>query len=448
MSDLPLPFVERHVYSVSELTRKVKLTVEEEIGRVWVEGEISNFRRLPSSGHCYFTLKDGSAQLAAVLFASSQRGSVTQLVDGMVIRACGDLTVYEARGQYQLVVRTVEPGGLGLLMAQLEALKRRLQAEGLFDAARKRPLPLLPHHVGLVTSPGGAAIRDLITILTRRFPNLRITLAPARVQGAGAAAEIAGAIALLNGLPDPPDVLIVGRGGGSIEDLWAFNEEPLVRAVAASAIPVIAAVGHESDTTLCDFAADLRAPTPSAAAELVVGCKDAFERQLAGDARSLRLALERRLDLLRQRFRAAAATPTLREPGRLTERRAQTLDNLELRLARATATAGRGARQRVERARSRLLVARATVIAPAGERVVRLRRELARAAAHRTQRARVALDGLDRQLRSLGPQAVLERGYSLTRTGDGTLVRHAAQVAPGTMVRTQVASGDFESIVR
>jgi len=448
MRDGVLQFAERHVYSVSELTRKVKLTIEEELGRVWVEGEISNLRRQGSSGHCYFTLKDGTAQLSAVLFAGAQRGGAVSLTDGMVIRACGDLTVYEARGQYQLVVRTVEAGGIGLLMAQFEALKRRLQAEGLFDVARKRPLPRLPHHVGLVTSPTGAAIRDLLTILTRRFPNVRITLAPARVQGAGAAAEIAEAMAMLNRLPDPPDVLIIGRGGGSIEDLWAFNEESLVRAVAASTIPVIAAVGHETDTTLCDFAADLRAPTPSAAAELVVGCKDDFERQLAGYARSLRLTLGRRLELLRQRFHAVAANRFLREPGRLTERRAQTLDNLELRLARAAAAAGRGARQRVEQGRARLLVARATAFAPAGERVIRLGHELGRAATRRVERARLALDSLDRQLRALGPHAVLERGYSLTRTHDGTLVRAAVQVTPGTVVRTQVASGEFESIVR
>jgi len=447
MTDAAIQPAGRHVYSVSELTRKVKLTLEEEVGRVWVEGEISNFRRQGSSGHCYFTLKDGAAQLAAVLFAGAQRGGAAQLADGMVIRACGDVTVYEARGQCQLVVRAIEAGGVGLLMARFEALKRRLQQEGLFDASRKRPLPLLPRHVGVVTSADGAAIHDLLTVLARRFPNLRVTLAPARVQGAGASAEIAAAIALLNGLlPDRPDVLIVGRGGGSLEDLWAFNEEEVVRAVAASAIPVISAVGHETDTTLCDFAADVRAPTPSAAAERVVGCKEDFERLLAGHGRAMRQALARRLDLLRQRCEAAASSRMLREPGRLTERRAQTLDNLELRLARAAAAASRGARQRVER--SRLLVARAAALTPAGERVARLGRELERAAARRLERTRSALGGLERQLRALGPQAVLERGYSLTRTAGGALVRDAGQVAQGAVVRTQVASGSFESVVR
>ena len=448
MSGDLFPSAGRHVYTVAELTRKVKLTLEDEIGRVWVEGEISNLRLQGSSGHCYFTLKDGSAQLAAVLFAGARRGAAAKLADGMVIRACGDLTVYEPRGQYQLVVRTVEAGGAGLLLAAFEALKRRLLEEGLFDAARKRPLPLLPQHVGLVTSPAGAAVRDILSILARRFPNVRVTLAPARVQGAGAAGEVAAAIALLHRLPDRPDVLIVGRGGGSIEDLWAFNEEEAVRAVAASEIPVISAVGHETDTTLCDFAADLRAPTPSAAAEQVVGCKEAFEDLLQRQARALFHALSGRLEVARHRVETAAGSRALREPLRLIERRAQTLDNLELRLARGVAAAGGDARRRIERVRSRLLVARAAAVSPLCDRIDRLRRDLARTAALRIERARAGLDALERSLRALGPQAVLARGYSLTRRADGTLVRDPAQVAPGAVVRTQVAKGCFESIVR
>ena len=441
-------FAERHVYSVSELTRKVKLTLEDEVGRVWVEGEVSNCRLQGASGHCYFTLKDGSAQLAAVLFASARRGAAKQVTDGMVIRACGDVTVYEPRGQYQMVVRTVEAGGAGLLMVQFEALKRRLLAEGLFDAARKRTLPALPHHVGLVTSPTGAAIRDLISILTRRFSNLRITLAPVRVQGAGAAEEVAAAVALLNRLPERPDVLIVGRGGGSIEDLWAFNEEIVARAVAASTIPLISAVGHETDTTLCDFAADLRAATPSAAAEQVVGCKEDFERLLERQKRALNQALDGRLALLRQRFDAAATTRVWREPQRLTERSAQALDTLDLRLAQAIASASRDTRQRFERAQSRLLVARAESWAPLSDRITRLQRDLGRTRALQIERARAVLDGLARSLRTLGPQRVLARGYSLTHTAAGTLVRDASQVVSGEVVRTQVESGNFESIVR
>lgn len=442
------PAVGRHVYTVSELTRKVKLTLEEEVGRVWVEGEISNLRLQGSSGHSYFTLKDSTTQLSAVLFASARRGAATKLADGMVIRAHGDLTVYEQRGQYQLVVRTVEAGGAGLLLAAFEALKQRLLAEGLFDAARKQPLPALPQHVGLVTSPTGAAIRDILSILTRRFPNLRLTLAPVRVQGAGAAEEVASAIALLNGLSDRPDVLIVGRGGGSIEDLWAFNEEVAVRAVAASQIPVISAVGHETDTTLCDFAADLRAPTPSAAAEQVIGCKEAFEELLQRQARALSQALTGRLEVTRHRVAAVAESWVLREPLRLIERRAQTLDNLELRLARGITDTSRETRRRVERARSRLLVARAEAWSPLHERITRLRRDLDRTAARRLDRARQTLEGLARNLRTLGPQAVLERGYSLTRSDDGKLVRDATQVASGSVVRTQVAKGCFEAIVR
>ena len=232
---MQLPDETRRVYTVAELTRLVKQTLEDEVGRIWVEGEISNFRK-QGSGHCYFTLKDERAQLSAVLFAGAGRGVTVPLADGMQVRLFGELSVYEPRGQYQLIVRQVEAGGQGLLMARFEALKRKLQAEGLFDEARKRPLPLLPRHVGIVTSPTGAAIRDILNIITRRFPNLHVVLAPVRVQGAGAAEEIAAAIDRLNALSAraaagvdggpltaPLDVLIIGRGGGSLEDLWCFN---------------------------------------------------------------------------------------------------------------------------------------------------------------------------------------------------------------------------------
>jgi exodeoxyribonuclease VII large subunit len=443
---------------VAELTRLVKQTLEDEVGRVWVEGEISNFRR-QASGHCYFTLKDERAQLSAVLFAGAGRGVKADLADGMQVRLFGDLSVYEARGQYQLIVRQVEAGGQGMLMARFEALKRRLQAEGLFDEARKRPLPLLPRRVGIVTSPTGAAIRDILSVVTRRFPNLHVVLAPARVQGAGAAEEIAAAIDHLNALsaraaggedgsllPAPLDVLIVGRGGGSLEDLWCFNEECVARAIARSALPVISAVGHEVDFTISDFVADVRAPTPSAAAELVVGRKEDFEKTLRTQARTLRQALRQRVTGLRGRLDTVRASHVFRAPRRTVERAAQALDALEMRLKQALAGAAVRPRRRVEACRARLLLLRGSRLQAVAGRVEALQRRLAHAVPADLQRRQRQVAALERQLRALSPAAVLERGYSLTRTADGKLVRSVRQVTAGARLRTQVADGSFESV--
>jgi len=433
----------RRVYTVAELTRLVKQTLEDEVGRVWVEGEISNFRR-QASGHAYFTLKDERAQLSAVLFAGAQRGVAVPLADGLQVRLFGDLSVYEPRGQYQLIVRQVEAGGQGMLMARFDALKRRLQAEGLFDEARKRPLPLLPRHVGIVTSPTGAAIRDILNVITRRFPNLHVVLAPARVQGAGAAEEIAAAIDRLNALsacaaslplgaaasctggplPSPLDVLIVGRGGGSLEDLWCFNEECVARAIARSKIPVISAVGHEIDFTISDFVADVRAPTPSAAAELVVGRKEDFEEALRNQARTLRQSLRQRLTELRGRLETARASHVFHAPRHAVERTAQALDALEMRLKQSLT--GSAVRQR--------------------RRVEELQRRMAHAVPVELQRRQRQVAALERQLRALSPVAVLERGYSLTRTADGRLVKSVRQVSVGAHLRTQVADGVFEAV--
>ena len=432
------PDESRRIYTVAELTRLVKQTLEDEVGRIWVEGEISNFRK-QSSGHCYFTLKDECAQLSAVLFAGAQRSSrAVQLADGMLVRLLGELSVYEPRGQYQLIVRQVEAGGQGMLMARFEALKRRLQDEGLFDAARKRPLPLLPRHVGVVTSPTGAAIRDILNVITRRFPNLHLVLAPVRVQGAGAAEEVAVAIDRLNALSAraaagesdgplsaPLDVLIVGRGGGSLEDLWCFNEECVARALARSEIPVISAVGHEIDFTISDFVADVRAPTPSAAAELVVGRKEDFEETLRTQARTLRQVLRQRLTELRGRLETARASHVFHAPRHAVQRTAQTLDALELRLKQALN--GSLLRQR--------------------QRLDEQQRRLAQATPGALQRRRLQVAALERQLRALSPVAVLERGYSLTRTADGKLVKSVQQVAAGARLRTQVADGVIESVV-
>jgi len=449
----------RRIYSVAEVTRLVKQVLEDEVGRVWVEGEISNFRR-QASGHCYFTLKDDRAQLSAVLFAGAAQAIKLPLADGLMVRAYGELSVYEPRGQYQLIVRRLEAGGQGALMARFEALKRALQAEGLFAAARKRPLPLLPRHVGIVTSPTGAAIRDILNVTTRRFPNLHVLLAPVRVQGAGAAEEIAAAIDRLNvlsaraaedaagGLLSAPlDVLIVGRGGGSLEDLWCFNEEVVARAIARSAIPVISAVGHEIDFTISDFVADVRAPTPSAAAELVVGRKEDFAALLRMREKGLRQALRQQLTEVRGRLAAARASRALHAPRQAVEHAAQALDGLEVRLKQALSGASGRARRRCDAVHARLALLRGNRLQAVAGRLEALNRQLSRAAPEVLNRRRRQVEALERQLRALSPMAVLERGYSLTRDADGRLVRATRQVAPGARVRTQVADGMFESEV-
>ena len=283
---------ETTVLSVWELTRSIRSLLESEVGTVWVEGEISNYRR-QSSGHQYFTLKDERSQLPCVLFRGSNNLLTgPALADGLHVQARGEVTVYELRGQYQMIVQAVQPRGVGALQARFEALKRRLDAEGLFDAARKKPLPGFPVAVGIVTSPTGAALQDMLNILKRRAPWLRVVVHPVRVQGAGASLEIAEAIREFNlwaeGAGGPThagrpvvDLIVVARGGGSIEDLWEFNEEIVARAIAASGLPVVSAVGHEIDFTIADFAADLRAPTPSAAAELIAPDTAELLRQLA-----------------------------------------------------------------------------------------------------------------------------------------------------------------------
>ncbi|HAL91957.1 MAG TPA: exodeoxyribonuclease VII large subunit [Verrucomicrobia bacterium] len=413
----------RQVWKISELTRRIKGTLEGAFGSVWVEGEISNFRK-PASGHAYFTLKDATSQLRAVMFRGALAGVALPLKDGMLVRGFGQITVYEASGDYQILLKKIEPAGEGELMLRLEALKKKLAAEGLFDAGRKRPLPALPQHVGLVTSPTGAAIRDILQVLDRRFANLHVVLAPVRVQGAGAADEIAAAIDWLNqrgGL----DVLIVGRGGGSLEDLWSFNEEVVVRAIVRSAIPVISAVGHEIDWTLSDFAADARAPTPSAAAEMVVKGKDELERRVA-DARR-RLGLGARAAVLgwRNRLDRAARTPGLRDPLQRVRQAQQHVDFLAVRLQNALAGLPQLVRQRTESALRRM--------------------ELA--ARMRLDENRNALKNAEAQLRMLNPKGVLARGYSLTRLRGGKILRSAADAPPGTKLETEFADGAVRSTV-
>jgi exodeoxyribonuclease VII large subunit len=385
------------VWSVAELTDKIKDLLEGQFQSVWVSGEISNFSR-PQSGHCYFTLKDDKAQIRAVLWRTSAMRLKFDLEDGIEVVCQGDLDVYAPRGSYQLVVRQIEPKGIGALELALRKLKERLAAEGLFDPGRKRPLPKFPRRVALVTSPTGAAIRDFLEVLRRRWKGVDVLVVPTRVQGDGASREIAAAIELVNRLIEPVDCLVVGRGGGSLEDLWAFNEEPVVRAIYASRIPVVSAVGHEIDVTLADLVADVRALTPSEAAELVVPAAEEISQALGRQQQRLLLALRRRASVSRTRLEWLAGRRAFRKPYELIHDRQRRLDELSTRASRTV--------------RQRLLAARRS------------------------------LDSCSIHLESLSPLGVLGRGYSLTqRLNDGRLVRDAATLSPGELLSTRFASG-------
>ena len=413
----------RKIYSVAELNRTARVTLENGIGEVWVEGEISRLTR-QSSGHWYFTLKDEAAAVSCAMFKQNNAATNFAPKDGLKVRVLGQASLYEPRGSYQLIVRKMEDAGKGSLQEQFEKLKAKLATEGLFDVDRKKPLPMLPQKIGVVTSPTGAAIRDIISVLTRRFPNLEILLAPVTVQGDGAAKSIAAAIEYFNTRNDI-DLMIVGRGGGSIEDLWAFNEEIVTRAIATSDIPVISAVGHEIDFTITDFVADVRAPTPSAAAELAVPVKAELETQIARLGSRLGGSLQNRALVLRERipgFRQAIAH-ALRTG---LQQRQQRIDEAALTLSHRLQSAAAEQRQRL----------------PGLQQTMTYR--LQNAVTERKQNVR----RLEVQLRALNPLAVLDRGYSLTQTANGRVVRDATQLKKGDAIRTRLAKGTFISEVK
>jgi exodeoxyribonuclease VII large subunit len=435
--------VTRAVLTVSDLTARLRAVIEEGFPAVWVEGEISNFR-LYASGHAYFTLKDAEAQLSAALFRTRVRRLRFEPRDGMHVLAFGSLEVYAQRGGYQLIVERLEPRGVGALQLAFEQLKARLEDEGLFATARKRPLPAFPRRIGIVTSPDGAALRDILRVLGRRFRGLSIVIAPATVQGEGAAADIAQGLADLNARGDV-DVIICGRGGGSLEDLWAFNEEAVARAIASSKVPVISAVGHEIDVTIADFVADLRAPTPSAAAELVVREEHAVAARIADLQSRLVLAMERRLVHARDRVAALARRRVLTDPARPLREQQRRLDAARARLDRAMAATTRRAAHRVELAGAALRAASPFVrIKEDRRRLDAARRALRTATDGGVVTARHRLGLSAGRLNSLSPLAVLGRGYSLTRLPSGEIVRQAAQVAAGTGVRVMLPEGSLD----
>jgi len=422
--------VERRVYTVSELTASIKAALEEGFPMVWVEGEISNLRT-PGSGHAYFTLKDEGAQISAVLFRGRGRRVRFELEDGMQVLAFGGLDVYAARGQYQLVVEMMEPKGLGALQLAFEQLKRKLEAEGLFDQARKRPLPAFPRVIGIVTSPTGAAIRDMLNIIGRRFADLHILITPVRVQGDEAPGEIVRALEHLQQITNL-DVIIVGRGGGSIEDLWAFNDERVARALAACRVPVISAVGHETDFTIADFVADLRAPTPSGAAELVVREKLAVIESLVELYARLKQAVTADVSARRERVDFLLRRRVLTDPARALRDLYRRLDELQGRLRLGLRSSQRHITHRVALAtnalRSRNPRAR---IAGAGALLSQLRGRLESSAAHNMKTSRARFAEVIGRLESLSPLGVLARGYSVTRLPSGEVVRSASQAVVG-----------------
>ena len=421
---------ERRVFTVSELTERLKAALEEAFPAVWVEGEISNLRT-PGSGHAYFTLKDEGAQLSAVLFRGRGRRVRFDLEDGMQVLAFGGLDVYAARGQYQLVVEMMEPKGLGALQLAFEQLKRKLEAEGLFDEGRKRPLPAFPRVIGVVTSPTGAAIRDILNIIGRRFGDLRILIAPVRVQGNEAPGEIIKALENLQTVPDL-DVVIVGRGGGSIEDLWAFNDEGVARAIAACRVPVISAVGHETDFTIADFVADLRAPTPSGAAELVVREKLAVVEALADLYARLKQAVTAEVAAYRERVLYLRRRRVLTDPARALRDLHRRLDELQGRLRLGLRSSQRQVRHRVALATGALRRSNPLArIAGGAALLAQLRGRLVASATHSMKASRSRFAETVGRLESLSPLGVLARGYSLTRLPSGAVVRSAGQVVVG-----------------
>jgi exodeoxyribonuclease VII large subunit len=418
----------RRVLTVSELTARIRDLLVKNFTDIWVEGEISNCREA-QSGHIYFTLKDERAQVRCVFFKQQQRGIKFRPEDGLQMTVRGSISVYEARGEYQIYVENLEPVGLGALQLAFEQLKKRLEAEGLFATERKKPLPLLPSRIGLITSPRGAAVRDVVRILRRRFPNVHLTLYPVRVQGEGAAGEIVKALKFFN-QKKFVDVLILARGGGSMEDLWAFNEEPVARAIAASAIPVISGVGHETDFTIADFVADVRASTPSAAAELVVQTRREFDKHIADLRETLAgLIRYRPLDLLRQQRQRA--------------------DEMTSRLAL-------GLRAQLETSRKRFAAAHVRIIgfdfrvkiAAFRLRLEKRSAELGVRAERLLRTKRERLDRLRLQLEERGPLRVLERGYAIATDAAGNVLRDAAQVSLGDSVAIQLHRGRLTTEVK
>lgn len=441
------------VLTVSELTGNIRRLLETQIGQVWVSGEVTNLRA-QGSGHVYFTIKDANAQLQCVLFRSEAVAHRSLLQDGQKLLLQGDVSVYETRGQYQLIVRAIELQGVGALQIAFEKLKQKLQAEGLFAQERKRALPKYPQRIGLVTSETGAAIRDVLHVIQRRQPSLEIILASCRVQGLGAAEEVACAIRLLNewSASHPArcvDLILITRGGGSLEDLWAFNEEVVARAVFDSALPVVSAVGHEIDFTISDFVADVRAATPSAAAEIITEGAHGSRTFLADTAAYMGEVLRRRLESDREWLESLEQRLQRLHPRQHMREQAQFVDELQLRMARCAKQTVRDGAMLARNLRKRLAQTKPSVLLRQHRQVSRdLSRRLRDLARARVKDNGTAIKALHSRLQLLSADNVLSRGYSITTdVATGKILRRASDAVPGQPITTRLKTGTITSVV-
>jgi exodeoxyribonuclease VII large subunit len=439
-------FEQRKIYSVGEITTEIKRSLDE-LGIVWIQGEVSNFKH-HSSGHMYFSLKDQRAQLKAAYFKNQNRYLKFRPEDGMEALVRGRLSVYEPRGDYQIIVEYMEPVGKGSLQLAFEQLKEKLRKEGFFEEAHKVPLPLLPQKVGIVTSPTGAAIRDILRILKRRNASLHVLIYPAKVQGSGAAEEIASGIQYLNSRRDI-DVIIAGRGGGSIEDLWGFNEEVVARAIYQSRLPLISAVGHEVDYTIADFVADLRAPTPSAAAEMVSGAREDLRISVSTLTGRLVQAMRRGLEQRRMSLERLAHDKAFAVAPNKIRNLQQRFDEGTLRMVQAMHRFAATIRHRERMLAMRLgTIDLHRLVGHRQDHLTQACRDLVSAMKARLHYDRARFEIAAGKMNALSPLGILERGYALCRDANGRVVRNAADAARGDTVRVTLASGELDCTVK
>lgn len=432
--------LDREVLTVSQLNQRARHLLEDVFPQVWVEGEISNLAR-PASGHLYFTLKDSQAQVRCALFRQNALKVRQALRDGLAVKVRGKVSLFEGRGDYQMIADAVEPAGDGALRLAFEALKEKLASEGLFATERKRPLPAHPQRVGIVTSPTGAVIRDIISVFRRRAPQVSLTLVPTAVQGREATAQIVRALALADA--QGFDALILARGGGSLEDLWCFNEEAVARAVATCKTPIVSAVGHETDVSISDFVADVRAPTPSAAAELLAPDSSGLRQRLEGLER--RLQLRMRQLIAHQHLRLDGLTRRLRHPGERLRQQAQRLDDLEMRLQRALDRQVSQRRERLARLETRLAAQHpGRALGLLRQRLDALAARLPRAMRETLGTRRLELQSQVQTLHAFSPLATLGRGYSILLDERGQAIRSASQTQPGQRLKARLGEGELE----
>lgn len=428
---------ERQVLSVTDLNRQARMTIEQRFNQIWVSGELSSFAR-PSSGHWYFTLKDTKAQVRCAMFANANRRARMQPANGQQVLLRGRVSLYEGRGEFQIIVEHMEPAGEGALRAAFDALKSQLDAEGLFDFGRKRALPDMPQHVAVVTSPTGAALKDVLSVWQRRYPALRVTVVPTAVQGAEAEGDIL--IALQRAAALAPDVILLTRGGGSMEDLWVFNAESIARSIAALEIPVVSAIGHEIDVSITDFVADLRAPTPSAAAELIVPDGEELLQVIAGQRRRLQVTLQARLRERRLSLEKLALG--LVNPQRYCQQAAQRLDDLTARLSRAVSGQGAAASAQLRELSKRLTTQRPDrKLLSLREGLHKTQGQLQQALQRGMDRRHQRMGESSRMLNNLSPLPTLARGYAVLRDEQGGVISDASALRPGQQIAAQLRDG-------